>query len=158
MGWSTADIPDQQGRIALITGASSGLGLETARALHQKGATVVMACRSPRKAEAARQQLLEMHGEGALDLVDLDLADLASVGRCSDAIHQRYGRLDLLINNAGVMAPPRLVSESVALLRWMETHNFTFIGYREYRVSEPIRHDGAPSSTPDPRIRPRAEL
>ena len=122
MGWSTADIPDQQGRIALITGASSGLGLETARALHQKGATVVMACRSPRKAEAARQQLLEMHCEGALDLVDLDLADLTSVQRCSAAIHSRYGRLDLLINNAGVMAPPRLVSRQGYELQWATNH------------------------------------
>ena len=122
MGWSTADIPDQHGRIALITGASSGLGLETARALHQKGATVVIACRSPRKAEAARQQLLEMHCEGALDLVDLDLADLTSVKRCSAAIHSRYGRLDLLINNAGVMAPPRLVSRQGYELQWATNH------------------------------------
>ena len=122
MGWSTADIPDQHGRIALITGASSGLGLETARALHQKGATVVMACRSPRKGEAARQQLLEMHCEGALDLVDLDLSDLTSVQRCSAAIHSRYGRLDLLINNAGVMAPPRLVSHQGYELQLATNH------------------------------------
>ena len=122
MGWSTADIPDQHGRIALITGASSGLGLETARALHQKGATVVMACRSPRKAEAARQALLQVQSEGALDLVDLDLADLTSVQRCSAAIHSRYGRLDLLINNAGVMAPPRLVSRQGYELQWATNH------------------------------------
>ena len=59
MGWSAADIPNQQGRIALITGANSGLGLETARALKHCGATVVLACRSPRKAELAKQELLQ---------------------------------------------------------------------------------------------------
>ena len=122
MSWSTADIPDQQGRIALVTGASSGLGLETARALRQHGATVVMACRSPLRAEAARQALLDVHGEGALDLVDLDLADLESVHRCSEALHQRYGRLDLLINNAGVMAPPRLVSHQGYELQLATNH------------------------------------
>ncbi|MGC6482007.1 MAG: oxidoreductase [Synechococcus sp.] len=122
MGWSTAAIPDQQGRLALITGASSGLGLETARALHHRGATVVMACRSPRKAEAARQALLEVNSEGTLDVVTLDLADLASVRHCSDTIHRRYGRLDLLINNAGVMAPPRLVSRQGFELQFATNH------------------------------------
>jgi protochlorophyllide reductase len=74
MGWSAADIPNQQGRIALITGANSGLGLETARALKRCGATVVLACRSPRKAESAKQDLLQDRNGGAVDLVDLDLA------------------------------------------------------------------------------------
>ena len=79
MSWSAADIPNQQGRIALITGANSGLGLETARALKRCGATVVLACRSPRKAERAKQELLQERDGGAVDLVDLDLADLTSV-------------------------------------------------------------------------------
>ena len=107
MGWSAADIPSQQGRIALITGANSGLGLETARALKRRGATVVLACRSPRKAETAKQDLLRDRDGGAVDLVDLDLADLASVQQAATSISERYGCLDLLINNAGVMAPPR---------------------------------------------------
>ncbi len=107
MGWSTADIPNQQGRIALITGSNSGLGLETAKALKNNGATVVLACRSPRKADAAKQDLLRERDGGAVDLLELDLADLASVQRAANAIGERYGCLDLLINNAGVMAPPR---------------------------------------------------
>lgn len=122
MGWSTADIPDQQGRIVLITGANSGLGLESARALKRRGATVVMACRSAQKAETARQELLREQGGGALDRVDLDLADLTSVQNCVSAIQSRYGRLDLLINNAGVMAPPRLVSRQGFELQWATNH------------------------------------
>ena len=107
MGWSAADIPNQQGRVALITGANSGLGLETARALKLCGATVVLACRSPRKAELAKQNLLQDRDGGAVDLLDLDLADLTSVERAAATVGERYGCLDLLINNAGVMAPPR---------------------------------------------------
>ena len=122
MGWSTADMPDQQGRIVLITGANSGLGLESARALKRRGATVVMACRSAQKAETARQELLREQGGGALDRVDLDLADLTSVRNCVSAIQSRYGRLDLLINNAGVMAPPRLVSRQGFELQWATNH------------------------------------
>ena len=115
--WTTADIPDQNGRLALITGANSGLGLETARALLARGATVLLACRNRERAEAAQQQL---EGEctqpaagaspGALMPLALDLADLASVARAARAVTERWGRLDLLINNAGVMAPPRTLS------------------------------------------------
>lgn len=107
MPWTVADIPDQTGRLALITGGSSGLGLETARALVARGATVILGCRSPERAEQARQALFPSVRGGALDLLDLDLADLASVGAAAAAVADRYGRLDLLINNAGVMGLPR---------------------------------------------------
>ncbi len=122
MGWAAADIPDQHGRIALITGANSGLGLETARALQRKGATVVMACRNLRKGEEAKQQLLLDNEGGALDLVALDLADLTSISRCVETMHNRYGRLDLLINNAGVMAPPRMLSRQGLELQLATNH------------------------------------
>ena len=115
--WTTASIPDQAGRVALVTGANSGLGLETARALAAKGATVVMACRSIRKAEEARTQLLldlaRQPGPGslgALDVIQLDLADLASVRSAAASLAEHYGALDVLINNAGVMAPPRTLT------------------------------------------------
>ncbi|MFM7394966.1 MAG: SDR family NAD(P)-dependent oxidoreductase, partial [Cyanobium sp.] len=80
MTWTASDIPDQTGRIALVTGASSGLGLETARALASHGATVVLGCRSRARAEAARRELLPT-ATGPIDLLDLDLADLESVDR-----------------------------------------------------------------------------
>lgn len=115
--WTTASIPDQAGRVALVTGANSGLGLETARALAAKGATVVMACRSIRKAEEARTQLLldlarqpGLGSLGALDVIQLDLADLASVRSAAASLAEHYGALDVLINNAGVMAPPRTLT------------------------------------------------
>lgn len=115
--WTTADIPDQSGRLALITGANSGLGLETARALMARGATVLMACRSLERAEAARQKLGGERAQpaagaspGELMPLALDLADLASVTQAAQEVTERWGRLDLLINNAGVMAPPRTLS------------------------------------------------
>lgn len=112
MTWTSTDIPDQQGRLALITGANSGLGLETARALLAKGATVVLGCRSLARAEQARRELLPAAaaGGGAIDLLELDLASLERVRRAAAALADRYGRLDLLINNAGLMALPRLLT------------------------------------------------
>ena len=123
MPWTTNDLPDQSGRIALITGANSGLGLETARALTSKGATVVLACRSLHKAEKAREELLaNTSSTGAIDLLHLDLADLASVRAATAAITEGYGRLDLLINNAGVMAPPRMLSKDGFELQFGTNH------------------------------------
>ena len=107
MPWTADAIPDQSGRLALITGASSGLGLETARALVLRGATVVLGCRSRQRSEQARTSLLADAAGGAIDLLDLDLADLASVRAAARELADRYGRLDLLINNAGVMGMPR---------------------------------------------------
>ena len=101
MKWSAEDIPSQEGRIALVTGANIGLGLETVRALASKGATVLMACRSRPKAEDARALLLR-EGLTKLEIVDLDLADLRSVSAAASTVKERYGQLDLLINNAGV--------------------------------------------------------
>ena len=114
--WTTVAMPDQAGRVALVTGANSGLGLESARALLARGATVVLACRTLAKAQAAREALLAggnggagqaaANGSGGLDLLLLDLADLDSVVLAAEQVAERHGRLDLLLNNAGVMAPP----------------------------------------------------
>ncbi|MCB0154333.1 MAG: SDR family NAD(P)-dependent oxidoreductase [Anaerolineae bacterium] len=105
--WTTADIPDQSGRVAIVTGANSGIGYEAALALAQKGATVVMACRSLPKAESAAEQIRQSNPPGQVVVMHLDLASLDSVrGFVADFL-ARYDRLDLLINNAGVMALPQ---------------------------------------------------
>ncbi|MEC7392318.1 MAG: oxidoreductase [Cyanobacteriota bacterium] len=121
MVWTADAIPSQEGRVALVTGANSGLGLATARALSACGATVVMACRSRRKGETARSQLLEA-GLTGLDLLELDLADLNSVRRAASEVGDRYGHLDLLFNNAGVMAPPRTLTNQGHELQFGVNH------------------------------------
>jgi protochlorophyllide reductase len=121
MPWTSADIPDQSGRTALITGANSGLGLETARALAQRGARVVVACRSLAKAEATCQDLAG-DGGGELIPLELNLADLASVRHGAAEIAARWSAIDLLINNAGVMAPPRQLSAQGFELQFAVNH------------------------------------
>jgi protochlorophyllide reductase len=121
MPWTMADSPDQSGRIALITGANSGLGLETARALASRGATVVLACRSRRRGEEARAELLPAAAAG-LEVLELDLADLASVRAGAHWVRENYGRLDLLVNNAGVMAPPRRLTRDGFELQFGTNH------------------------------------
>ncbi|MFC1407811.1 oxidoreductase [Streptacidiphilus sp. N1-12] len=101
MAWTAADVPDQTGRTVLVTGANTGLGLETATVLARRGATVVLACRNPVKAKAAAVRI-----GGSTELLALDLASLASVREAAAEAHERFDHLDLLINNAGVMVPP----------------------------------------------------
>ena len=104
--WTAADIPNQAGRVAIVTGANSGIGYETALALADKGATVIMACRNLEKANTAELQCRQAIPGSDIRVMQLDLADLESVRRLSAAFHVEYERLDLLINNAGVMFPP----------------------------------------------------
>jgi len=121
MAWTCADIPDQSGRTALITGANSGLGLESVRALAHRGARVVLACRSLAKAEAACRELAA-EGGGELIPLELNLADLASVRHGAAQVAERCGAIDLLINNAGVMAPPRQLSAQGFELQFAVNH------------------------------------
>jgi NAD(P)-dependent dehydrogenase (short-subunit alcohol dehydrogenase family) len=104
--WSSADIGDQTGRIALVTGANSGIGYETARALADHGAHVILACRDDEKARRARDKLESELERSSLELLHLDLADLVSVRSAADEVLSRHARLDLLVNNAGVMGTP----------------------------------------------------
>jgi NAD(P)-dependent dehydrogenase (short-subunit alcohol dehydrogenase family) len=104
--WSAADIPDQHGRTAVVTGANGGLGLETARQLAAKGAHVVMAVRNQQKATAAVDEIRASAPEAALELVALDLASQASVRAAAGQIMAAHQSIDLLINNAGVMGIP----------------------------------------------------
>ncbi len=105
--FSLQDIPDQTGRVAIVTGANSGIGLETARGLALRGAHVVLACRNPTRAAAAVEDIRTSKPEGPVEVMSLDLSDLASVAAFSESFLARHSRLDLLINNAGVMVPPQ---------------------------------------------------
>jgi NAD(P)-dependent dehydrogenase (short-subunit alcohol dehydrogenase family) len=109
--WTTQDIPSQAGRVAVVTGANSGLGLVTARELARAGAAVVLACRNLDKGERALAQIRSELREPELALEQLDLADLASIRAFGDRYRAGNQRLDLLINNAGVMAPPRRLTK-----------------------------------------------
>ena len=106
MSWSTADIPDQSGRVAVVTGANGGLGLETARALAGAGAHVVMAARNQEKAASAVQNIRAGMPDASLEVVALDLGSQASVREAADQILAAHERIDLLVNNAGVMGIP----------------------------------------------------
>ena len=97
---------DLTGRVAVITGASGGLGLETARALATHGAAVVLAARDPQKTEAARATILERVPGARVDVVHLDLSSLDAVRTAAAEVVERFPRIDLLIDNAGVMACP----------------------------------------------------
>ena len=106
MAWREADIPDQSGRTAVVTGANSGIGFETARALAAKGARVVLACRSEEKGRDAERRLRAAVPAGDVRFEPLDLGSLASVRAFAEKLCAAESRLDLLVNNAGVMMPP----------------------------------------------------
>ena len=103
--WTEVDIPDLRGKTAVVTGASAGLGLETARLLAGHGATVVMACRNEAKADAAASRIRDRVPGARLSTVPLDLASLASIREAAARIGSGHQRLDLLINNAGGIRP-----------------------------------------------------
>ncbi len=109
--WTEADIPNLDGKVAIVTGANSGLGLESARVLAKHGAHVIMACRDTRKAETAKAGISEAGFEDRLEIRELDLSRLASVRAFADGIKQDYEKLDILMLNAGIMALPRKVTE-----------------------------------------------
>jgi NAD(P)-dependent dehydrogenase (short-subunit alcohol dehydrogenase family) len=107
-GWTPAEMPDQTGRLAVVTGANSGLGLAVSRELARVGARVVMACRNVEKGEGAAERVREQVPEARVEVAALDLADLGSVREFADGVDEK---LDLLINNAGLMAPPRRLTK-----------------------------------------------
>jgi NAD(P)-dependent dehydrogenase (short-subunit alcohol dehydrogenase family) len=106
VSWNTADIPDQRGRTAVVTGGNGGLGLSTARALAAAGAEVVIAARNQERAAEAMGRIRDGVPEARLSLVELDLASLDSVQAASDQILAAHETIDLLVNNAGVMGIP----------------------------------------------------
>jgi NAD(P)-dependent dehydrogenase (short-subunit alcohol dehydrogenase family) len=108
--WTEQDVPDQTGRVAIVTGANTGLGFDTARVLAECGATVVLAVRDTGKGEAAATRILDRAPHARLVVQRLDLGSLESVREAAEEIRQSQPRIDLLINNAGVMIPPKGVT------------------------------------------------
>ena len=106
MAFTEADIPNLNGRVAVVTGANGGLGLATAKALAGAGAHVVMAARNQAKATGARDEILSAHPDASLEIVELDLGSQDSVKAAAATSLEAHPVVDLLINNAGVMAMP----------------------------------------------------
>jgi NAD(P)-dependent dehydrogenase (short-subunit alcohol dehydrogenase family) len=109
--WTNADIPDQSGRVAVVTGANTGLGYHAAAALAQTGAHVVLAVRNLEKGNLALARIVAAHPEADVTLQELDLSSLASVRAAATALRKAYPRIDLLINNAGVMWTPKQLTD-----------------------------------------------
>ena len=104
--WTAEDIPNQSGKVTIVTGGNSGIGYEAAKALASKGAQVILAVRSATKGKEAVDSIRREHPKASVETMALDLSDLDSIRRFADAFLKRYTSLPLLINNAGVMALP----------------------------------------------------
>jgi NAD(P)-dependent dehydrogenase (short-subunit alcohol dehydrogenase family) len=111
MSWSAADIPDLTGKVAVVTGANGGLGLESAKALSGAGAHVIMAARDQLKAHGACDEIKAIHPDASIEIVELDLGSLDSVRTAAGEISRSHPRIDILLNNAGVMAIPERRTE-----------------------------------------------
>src|SRR5207342_1492738 len=105
--WTSDDVPGQQGRLAVVTGANTGLGFETAQVLAARGASVVLAVRDTDKGKQAAARIAAASPGADVTVQPLDLASLESIRAAAGELRARHPRIDLLINNAGVMFPPK---------------------------------------------------
>jgi NAD(P)-dependent dehydrogenase (short-subunit alcohol dehydrogenase family) len=138
--WSLASLPDASGKTILITGANSGIGWEAARMCAEKGAHVVLACRSPERAEDALSRLRARVPGANVALARLDLASLASIRTCAAELRDRFERIDVLVNNAGIMAIPRTLTEDGFEMQLGTNHlgHFALSGLVHDRVSRVV--------------------
>jgi len=104
--WTKENIPDQSGKTVIVTGANAGIGYETALALYEKGAKIILACRDLQKANVAVNAIQKIASKGSVEVLHLDLSDFNSVKDAAETFKSNHTQLDLLINNAGVMVPP----------------------------------------------------
>ncbi|MDP2314651.1 MAG: oxidoreductase [Pseudomonadota bacterium] len=111
MPWTPDSLPDLSDRTIVLTGANSGIGWEATRHLATRGARVVMACRNQEKGKDALARILEQLPTARLELAKLDLGSLASIRACAEDLKARFPRIDVLVNNAGIMAIPRALTE-----------------------------------------------
>jgi len=109
--WNIDRVPLQSGRVAIVTGANSGIGYETARGLARKEVNVVLACRNKQKAEKAKTEIVSTNPKARIDILKIDVSSLDSVRHFVEEFQQKYDRLDLLINNAGIMMSPHKETE-----------------------------------------------
>ncbi len=120
--WTAADVPGQSGRVAVITGANTGIGYEAAEVLAGKGAHVVLAVRNPDKGKQAASRIEQAHPGAGASVQQLDLTSLASIRAAADNLHALYPQIDLLINNAGVMTTPKASTEDGFELQFGTNH------------------------------------
>ena len=144
MSWSLRDIPPMEGATALVTGANSGLGRIVARELGAAGALVVLACRDPERGARALEELTVAEPAGSFELLELDLGSLDSVAQAASRFVAAHERLDLLVNNAGVMIPPYRLTEDGFELQLGTNHLGHFA--LTARVSEALHR------SPEPRV------
>jgi NAD(P)-dependent dehydrogenase (short-subunit alcohol dehydrogenase family) len=165
MAWTAAQIPDQSGAVAVVTGANGGLGLEVARELARKGGHVVMAARDQAKAEAAVASIRDQVPGASLELQPLDLASQASVREAAKRILAGHGRIDILVNNAGLMGIPERRTEDGFEMQLAVNHlgHFTLTalllpallagdGARVVSVTSTGRHAGRPLDPANPHL------
>ncbi|MBB2989365.1 NAD(P)-dependent dehydrogenase (short-subunit alcohol dehydrogenase family) [Mycolicibacterium iranicum] len=120
--WTAADVPDQAGRVAVVTGANTGIGYEAAQVLAEKGARVVIAVRNTDKGRDAADRISRAHPGADVSVQELDLSSLKSVRSAADQLRGAHPKIDLLINNAGVMYPPKQVTEDGFELQFGTNH------------------------------------
>lgn len=165
MSWTVRDIPDQRGRIALVTGANGGLGLEIARVLAGHNAHVIMASRNQQKARDAETDIRDSVPDASLEIRELDLASLDSVGRIAKGLLEEFDHIDLLINNAGVMGIPERKTEDGFEMQFGVNHLGHFAltahllpllvrtpGSRVVGVTSTGRHFGPPVDPENPHL------
>jgi len=122
MTWTENNVPDESGRVAIVTGSNTGLGYDTARVLAARGASVVMAVRDTAKGDAAAARIRQLSPGSVVAVHTLDLGSLASVRTAGAELAAAYPRIDLLINNAGVMYPPKQITADGFELQFGTNH------------------------------------
>ena len=103
--WTFDDIPDLSGKTIIVTGSNSGIGFEAIKHFSAKGAHTILACRNINNGKSAKEQILEEHPNAKIDVMNLDLADLKSIHSFVKKSNEKYGKLDVLLNNAGIVCP-----------------------------------------------------
>ncbi|RVW06198.1 SDR family NAD(P)-dependent oxidoreductase [Rhodococcus spongiicola] len=122
MKWTAADVPDQSGRVAIITGSNTGLGYETAAVLAAKGAHVVLAVRNLEKGKEAADRIKAVSPDATVTLQQLDLTSLENIHKAAEELRANHPRIDLLINNAGVMWTPKATTKDGFELQFGTNH------------------------------------